>query len=53
MKKTSFEGFMKGIFILCSTTSIISILLIVYFIFSRGVPFIMEYGLKNYLLGTK
>mgnify|MGYP000869317982 FL=1 len=53
MKKTSFEGFMKGIFILCSTTSIISILLIVYFIFSGGVPFIMEYGLKNFLLGTK
>lgn len=53
MKKISLEGFMKTIFILCATTSILAILLIVYFIFSGGVPFIMEYGLKNFLLGTE
>lgn len=53
MKKISLEGFMKAIFILCATTSIIAIILIVYFIFSGGVPFIMEYGLKNFLFGTQ
>lgn len=53
MKKISLEGFMKTIFILCATTSILAIILIVYFIFSGGVPFIMEYGLKNFLFGTK
>lgn len=52
MKKISFEGFMKGVFMLCGTTSILAIILICYFIFSGGVPFIMEYGLKEFLLGT-
>ncbi|MDR7869796.1 MAG: phosphate ABC transporter permease subunit PstC [Tissierellaceae bacterium] len=50
--KKSLEGFMKVIFILCATTSILAIILICYFIFSGGVPFIMEYGLKDFLLGT-
>lgn len=53
MKKISLEGFMKTVFILCATTSILAIILIVYFIFSGGVPFIMEYGLKNFLFGTE
>lgn len=53
MKKISYEGLMKTVFILCATTSILAILLIIYFIFSGGVPFIMEYGLKNFLFGTQ
>ena len=53
MKKISLEAFMKTIFTLCATTSILAIILIVYFIFSGGLPFIMEYGLKNFLLGTQ
>ncbi|HHW62320.1 MAG TPA: phosphate ABC transporter permease subunit PstC, partial [Syntrophomonadaceae bacterium] len=53
MKKRSIEGFMKGVFIVCATTSILAIILICYFIFSGGVPFIMEYGLKNFLFGTQ
>ena len=52
MDKKTLEGFMKGVFILCATTSIIAIILIIYFIFSGGLPFIMDYGLKNFLLGT-
>ena len=52
MNKRTLEGFMKGVFILCAATSIIAILLIIYFIFSGGLPFIMDYGLKNFLLGT-
>lgn len=53
MKTKSFEGFMKGIFILSAMMSVISIILIMYFIFAGGVPFITEYGLKEFLLGTQ
>lgn len=53
MKKISLEDFMKTIFIICATTSIFAIILIVYFIFSGGLPFIMEYGLKDFLFGSK
>ena len=44
---------MKGIFILSALMSVISIVLIMYFIFAGGLPFIFEYGLKNFLLGTQ
>lgn len=52
MKKKTFEGFMKYVFILSAMTSILAIILICVFIFSEGLPFIKEYGLKNFLLGT-
>lgn len=53
MKLKSFEGFMKGIFILSAMMSIISIILICFFIFAGGLPFITEYGLGDFLLGSK
>lgn len=53
MKTKSFEGFMKGIFIISAMMSVISIILIMYFIFAGGVPFISNYGLKEFLLGTQ
>lgn len=53
MKAKSFEGFMKGIFILSAMMSIISIVLICFFIFAGGLPFIAEYGLGEFLLGTQ
>lgn len=53
MNNKKFESFMKGIFILSSLVSIISILLICIFIFKGGVPFIKEYGLRNFLLGRE
>lgn len=53
MKTKSFEGFMKGIFILSAMMSIISIILICFFIFAGGLPFIARYGLGNFLLGTE
>lgn len=53
MKSKTFEGFMKGVFLAASTTSIIAILLIIYFIFSGGLPFIIEYGPLNFLFGTE
>lgn len=53
MKTKSYEGFMKGIFILSALMSIVSIILICIFIFAGGVPFIAEYGVKEFLLGTQ
>lgn len=52
MKNKFFETFMKNIFIICASVSIISIVLICVFIFAGGVPFIKEYGLSNFLFGT-
>lgn len=53
MKAKSFEGFMKGIFIISAMMSIISIVLICIFIFAGGIPFIVEYGLGNFLFGSE
>lgn len=53
MKKVTLEGFMKTLFILCAASSILAILLICYFIFRNGVPFIIKYGLKDFLFGTQ
>ncbi len=53
MKSKYLEGFMKGIFILSAAMSIIAIIFICIFIFAGGIPFIQEYGLKNFLLGTE
>lgn len=53
MKAKYLEGFMKGVFILSSIMSIIAIIFICLFIFAGGIPFIEEYGLKSFLLGTE
>src|SRR5690554_3365390 len=53
MKTKSFEGFMKYVFLFSSAISIIAIILISYFIFAEGLPFILEYGIGNFLLGDK
>lgn len=52
MKSKAYESFMKGVFFISAIMSIISIILICVFIFAGGIPFIQEYGLKNFLLGT-
>lgn len=44
---------MKLIFTLCAMTSILAIVLICVFIFSEGLPFIREYGLRNFLFGNQ
>ena len=53
MRSKSFEGLMKGVFLASATMAIIAIILICVFIFSSGVPFIAEYGLFDFLFGTK
>ncbi|HSH36055.1 MAG TPA: phosphate ABC transporter permease subunit PstC [Schnuerera sp.] len=53
MTSKSTENFMKIIFFISATMSIIAIILICIFIFAGGIPFLQEYGLKNFLLGTE
>ncbi|MBC8590389.1 phosphate ABC transporter permease subunit PstC [Wansuia hejianensis] len=53
MKRNFIEKLMKAIFIFSAMTSIVAIILICIFIFNGGLPFIKEYGLKNFLLGQQ
>lgn len=55
MKKNKYiiESIMKWLFFICSLISIISIILICYFIFKGGLPFIFDYGFTNFAFGTK
>ncbi|GFN36181.1 phosphate ABC transporter permease subunit PstC [Tepidimicrobium xylanilyticum] len=52
MKSKSVESIMKGIFFISATVSVIAIVLISFFIFAGGIPFIKEYGLKDFIFGT-
>ncbi len=47
------EKIMKGVFLLAALSSILALFLIMYFVFSSGIPFIKEYGLKAFLFGQK
>lgn len=49
MQSNITERFMKYVFIFCASLSILSILLIFYFIFQGGVPFIIEEGIGNFI----
>lgn len=47
------ERFFEILFLLITTTSIVSVALIAWFIFSNGVPAIAEVGLGDFLFGTE
>ena len=49
MQSNFTETFMKYVFIVCASLSILSIILIFYFIFEGGVPFILEEGIGNFI----
>lgn len=51
MNKNFKENFMKYFFFVISLISVAALLLICYFIFSEGIPFVKEYGLKEFLFG--
>ena len=42
----------KLLFLTCALTSVTSLFVIIFFIFSRGVPAILEVGINDFLLGT-
>lgn len=46
------EKIMHGIFFMAAFTSILSLLLIVIFIFTNGLPMMFEYGLTDFVFGT-
>ncbi|ALV22721.1 MULTISPECIES: phosphate ABC transporter permease subunit PstC [Carnobacterium] len=51
MKTKKIEGFMQGVFLVSALTSVLAIVLICVFIVAGGLPFVMEYGFGNFLLG--
>lgn len=53
MKAKSYESFMKGVCMLSAMVAILAIILICFFIFSGGVPFILDYGIGDFLFGTQ
>lgn len=53
MKSKTFEKIWEILFLICSLVSILSIVVICYFIFKNGVPFILDYGIGDFLFGTK
>ncbi len=46
------ETFMKYVFLFCATLSIVSIILIFYFIFQGAIPFLLKTGVWNFLSGS-
>jgi len=51
MKSNFFEKLMEIIFFISASFSIISVILICYFMFSNGIPAIGKIGVFNFLLG--
>lgn len=51
MNTKKLDRFMQGVFFASALTSVLSIVLICVFIFSGGLPFIIEYGFGNFLTG--
>lgn len=51
-KKYFWEHFMKWLFIASASISVISIIVIFYFIFEGGLPFMFDYGIGNFLFGN-
>lgn len=47
------ETVMKYVFILCALISVVSIVLIFYFIFANGLPFIFRHGFVEFIFGTE
>ncbi len=52
MHSKGFEKTWEYIFLLCSLISVFSIIVICYFIFKNGLPFILQTGIAKFLMGT-
>ncbi|WP_035054457.1 phosphate ABC transporter permease subunit PstC [Carnobacterium pleistocenium] len=51
MKTKKLDRFMQGVFFLSALTSVLAIILICIFIFAGGVPFILDYGVSEFIFG--
>lgn len=47
------EKFMHGVFLLAAVTSIASLLIIIFFIFASGGPFLVRYGIWDFVSGDQ
>lgn len=47
------EGFMKGVFLLSALLAVFSLVMIIVFIFANGLPFMLEYGIGDFIFGTE
>lgn len=47
------ENAFKNVALISACASILAVIVICFFIFSRGLPTIKEIGIKNFILGTK
>lgn len=52
-QKNRYEGFMKGVFMLSALIAVLSLALIIIFIFANGLPFILEYGIFDFMFGQQ
>jgi len=52
-KRADLEFLMKYIFFFSAALSVVSLCFIIYFIFSRSLPFLRDYGLLPFLSGEK
>lgn len=48
-----FESIVEAIFLLCALTAVLGVAVITIFVFIRGGPFLLKYGLGNFILGRK
>lgn len=46
------ERIMNGVFFIAASMSIVSLVLIIVFMFTNGIPVMLEYGLDEFLFGT-
>lgn len=47
------ESVMKGIFLLSALMSIFALITIIIFMFAKGLPIMLEYGLTDFIFGTE
>ncbi|MBK5251981.1 MAG: phosphate ABC transporter permease subunit PstC [Peptostreptococcaceae bacterium] len=48
-----FESIVEAVFLLCALTAVLGVAVITIFVFIRGGPFLLKYGLGNFVLGSK
>lgn len=52
MQSKTSESVMKVVFLISALLSILSLVLIIVFIFANGLPFMLRYGITDFLFGT-
>src|SRR6056297_3598871 len=48
-----FEKMVEAVFLFCAFMAVLSVAVITFFVFARGGPFILEYGIGKFILGRQ